>query len=108
MGLVIAPVKEGKLEEWKKWAKSFSGDQKKAFDDFNKKHGLTRHDAWLAETPNGPVVVALHEGPGAETFMMNVAKSTDKFDIDFKEKLAELHGMDLSGPPPGPMPVKVI
>lgn len=85
MGLVIAPIKEGKLEAWKNWAESLSGDQKKSFDEFNKKHGLTRHDAWLAETPNGPVVVALHEGPGAENFMQNVAKSNDSFDVSFKK-----------------------
>ena len=78
------------------------------FDEFNKKHGLTRHDAWLAETSEGPVVVALHEGPGADDFMQNVADSQDSFEVDFKEKLMEFHGMDLAGPPPGPMPVKMI
>jgi len=108
MGLVIAPLKKDKLEAWKKWAGSLSSEQRQAFDDFNKKYGLIRHDAWLAETPNGPVVVALHEGPGAESFMQNVAKSNDDFEVDFKSKLMEYHGMDLSGPPPGPMPVKLI
>ncbi|WP_340114007.1 hypothetical protein [Maribellus mangrovi] len=108
MGLVIVPLKKDKLGEWKKWADSLNGDQKQAFDEFNKKHGITRHDAWLAETPEGPVVVALHEGPGADDFMQNVADSQGSFEVDFKEKLMEYHGMDLAGPPPGPMPVKMI
>jgi len=108
MGLIIAPLKEDKLEAWKKWAETLSGEKNKAFNEFNKKYGLTRHDAWLAETPDGPVVVALHEGPGADSFMQSVAESDGSFESDFKEKLMEFHGMDLSGPPPGPMPVKMI
>lgn len=108
MGLVIAPIKEGKLEAWKEWAESVNGEQKQVFNEFNKKYGLTRHDAWLAETPNGPVVVALHEGPGAESFMQKVAGSNEGFETEFKNKLMEFHGMDISGPPPGPMPVKLI
>jgi len=108
MGLVIAPLKKDKLADWRKWAESLSGEQKEAFDDFNRKYGLTRHDAWLSETPMGPVVVALHEGPGSDSFMQDVGKSNDSFELHFKEKLMEFHGMDLNAPPPGPMPEKVI
>jgi hypothetical protein len=108
MGLVIAPLKKDKLGAWKKWAETLKGEKNKMFTDFNKKYGITRHDAWLAETPNGPVVVALHEGPGADDFMQKVAESDGNFETDFKQKLIEFHGMDLSGPLPGPMPVKMI
>ncbi|WP_167608833.1 hypothetical protein [Maribellus sediminis] len=108
MGLVIVPLKKDKLDAWKTWAESLNNEQSEEFNSFNKKYGLTRHDAWLAETPEGPVVVALHEGPGAESFMQEVGKSNDSFEASFKEKLMEFHGMDLSGPPPGPMPVKMI
>jgi len=40
--------------------------------------------------------------------MQNVALSENSFDVSFKEKLKEFHGMDLNGPPPGPMPIKII
>lgn len=108
MGLVIAPLKKDKLDAWKEWAKLLNGDQSQEFKSFNDKYGITRHDAWLAETPDGPVVVALHEGPGADSFMQNVGESDGSFETEFKEKLMEFHGMDLAGPPPGPMPVKMI
>ena len=108
MGLIIAPLKKDKLDSWKAWAKQLGNEHNQEFNSFNKKYGLTRHDAWLAETPDGPVVVALHEGPGADSFMQKVAESNDSFEVSFKEKLMEFHGMDLSGPPPGPMPVKMI
>ena len=40
--------------------------RKEALQDFNRRYGLTRHAAWLAETPAGTMVVALHQGPGGD------------------------------------------
>jgi hypothetical protein len=108
MGLVVVPIVNGKVEAWKDWTKTFANEKREEYNDFNKKYGLTRHDAWLAEAPGGPVVVALHEGPGADEFMSKVAASDDSFDLHFKEKLKEFHGIDFDGPPAGPMPVKMI
>jgi len=108
MGLVIVPIKEDKVEAWKNWSKKLTGEQKAEFDDVNQRHGLTRHCAWLAETPTGPVAVVLHEGPGAETFMQNVANSDNSFDVWMKESIEDFHGMELGAPPPVPMPVKMI
>lgn len=53
MGLVVAPIVEGKLEAWKSWTKDLTGSHKNEFDDFNKRYGLTRHDVWLVESPAG-------------------------------------------------------
>jgi hypothetical protein len=108
MGLVIAPIKEGKVEAWKSWSKELIEEKKSEFNDFNKRHGLTRHEAWLAETPAGIMAVVVHEGPGAETFMPNVAQSENNFDIWFKKNVEDLNGMDMGAPPPGPMPLKMI
>ncbi len=69
MGLVIAPIVEGKLEAWKRWTKDLKGVNKRDFDDFNKRYGLTRHDVWLVETPAGPMAVVLHEGSGGDSMM---------------------------------------
>ncbi len=34
MGLVVAPILEGKLEGWKTWTSSFAGSRKAEFDAF--------------------------------------------------------------------------
>lgn len=103
MGLVVAPIVKGQEEEWKKWVKTSKTD----LEDLNKRYGLTRHDVWSVETPDGLMAVVLHEGPGADSFMQKVAASDNKTDLQFKESLSKFHGMDLNGPPPGPMPVKL-
>ena len=108
MGLVVAPILKGKEAEWKSWSLKLKGEMRKEFDDLNKRHGLTRHDVWAVETPNGLMAVVLHEGPGADSFMHNVAVSDNSFDKFMKESISGFHGMDMTAPPPGPMPVKLI
>ena len=104
MGVVLAPIVDGKLDAWKQWAQDLSGAHKQDTTDFNRRYGLTRHAAWIVETPAGPAVIALHEGPGADDLMQKLGPSQHQFDILFKDKIKELHGMDLTQPPPGPMP----
>ena len=108
MGLVVAPVVKGMEEEWKSFSKKLKGEMKKDYDDLNKRHGLTRHDVWAVETPVGLLAVVLHEGTGAESFMHNVAVSEHPTDILMKENIQKFHGMDMSAPPPGPMPEKLV
>jgi hypothetical protein len=108
MGLVVAPVVKGMEEEWKSWTKKMKGEMTKDWDDLNNRHGLTRHNEWAVETPNGLLAVVLHEGPGGDSFMQDVAVSDHPTDILMKESIAKFHGMDVSAPSPGPMPVKLI
>jgi hypothetical protein len=101
MAVILAPIVEGKLQAWKDWAGELSGPE---FEDFNSRHGLTRHDAWLAETPAGPMVIVLIEGPGVDDFMPSLAASDNEYDRRHRDKIKEVHGMDVSQPPPGPLP----
>jgi hypothetical protein len=68
--------------------------------DFNTRHGLTRHAAWLQQTPHGDLVVVIHEGPAAEGLMPNVATSDNGFDASFLDNAQALHGIDFLNPPP--------
>jgi hypothetical protein len=104
MGVIVAPIIPGKLDAWKDWIAELMGPRNQEFEDLNKRYGLTRHAAWLAETPEGQVVVALHQGPGGDDFMPKLGTSTHPFDTWFKERIKAVHGIDLSQPPPGPMP----
>ena len=105
MPLVIAPIMEGKVEAWKTWAASLqNGELTEDFKDLNQRYGLTRHDAWLVTTPNGMMVAVLQEGPGAETFISKLAVSSHPVDEQFKKRVEEYNGFDVSAPPPGPLP----
>lgn len=101
------PIVDGKLEAWKKWAAELQGPRRDDFEAFNRRHNLTRHDAWLAETPAGPMAVVLTEGPGADNFVQNAMASDHDVDQWFMDKAQEVHGFDASQPLP-PMPEKHI
>ena len=102
MGVVLVPILEGKFDSWKQWAAALNNSED--MKDLNSRYGLTRHAAWLVETPSGPAVIALHEGPGSDEFMQKLASSDNAVDVRFKDSLKEFHGMDITKPPPGPMP----
>lgn len=106
MGVILAPILDGKLDAWKQWASEMNGSDE--LKDLNTRYGLTKHEAWLAMTPSGAAVIAVHEGPGSGEFMHKLAASDNEADNRFKAKLLELHGMDVTQPPPGPMPERLI
>jgi len=108
MSLVLVPIADGKLEKWQQWAHELQNGRAHEFKEFNARYGLTQHKAWLAETPTGPVVAALHEGPGAEKFMSELATSDHDFDVWFRESVSECHNIDFSKPMPGSPPKLVI
>lgn len=108
MGMMLVPLKADKVTAWHAFAEELSGPRKADFAEFNKRYKLTKHEAWLCETPAGAFVCAIHEGPGAADMIPNVAKSTNVFDKWFISKLSELHGMDVSKPPPGKLPERKI
>ena len=108
MGVVLAPILEGKLDAWKQWIEEMNGPRSQELNSFNSRYGLTKREAWLAETPGGSAVIAIHEGPGGDGFMQKLGTSQESFDVWFREKIKEIHGLDVTQPPPGPMPVRYL
>ncbi len=101
MPAMAVPLAADKLDAWEAWVAELNGPRKAAFDDMNARHGVTEHRAYLQPMPDGGFLVpAVHEGPGAESFLGNVATSGDEFDQRFMGSVANLHGMDASGPMP--------
>lgn len=103
MGALAVPIAPGKLEAWEAWVAELNGPRKAEFDDMNQRMGLTGHRAWLQQTPDGHhLVIAVHDGPGGDSFMGKLMTSDNEFDAWFRSTVAEVHGMDMSSPPPPP------
>jgi hypothetical protein len=101
MPAIAAPLAADKLEAWGAWIGELNGPQKAAFDDLNSRHGLTEHRAYLQPMPDGNfLVLAVHEGPGSDGFIAKLAGSDVEFDRWFMGALADIHGIDPSGPLP--------
>ncbi len=101
MPALAAPLATDKLDAWEAWVAELNGPRKAAFDDMNARHGLTEHRAYLQPTPDGNyLVLVIAEGTGGDTFIANVMSSDHEFDQWFAGSVADLHGMDTSGPMP--------
>jgi len=105
---MAAPIVPGKEDVWAEFADQLGGARKAEFADFNSRHGITDHRAWLQKNPDGSsVVIVVIDGPGAESLMGEFATSDNEFDKWFAEKVAEVHGFDFSAPPPPPAERKI-
>jgi hypothetical protein len=101
MPAMAAPLGADKLDAWEGWVAELNGPRKAGFDDMNARHGVTDHRAYLQPTPDGNfLVLVVHEGPGGDDFLANVASSEHEFDRWFVENVADLHEIDPSGPMP--------
>jgi hypothetical protein len=78
MGIVLVPIKADKIKIWKGFIEELNGSRKADFADFNKRFKLTKHEAWICETPAGAFVCAI--------------------------QISETSGLDVSKPPPGKVP----
>lgn len=98
---MVAPLAADKLDAWEAWVAELKGPRSAEFEDMNARHGLTDHRAYLQPTPDGGyVVLVIHEGPGGADFLPSVMASDHEFDRWFVGSIAEIHGMDGSGPMP--------
>ena len=60
---------------------------------------LARHDAWLAHSPGGPIVVVVWEGEGEKEFLANMMASDHPEGKAHLRKAGQLHGVDFDTPP---------
>jgi hypothetical protein len=101
MPALAAPLPAENLADWEAWIGELTGSRKDEFEDMNARHGLTEHRAYLQPLPDGSfLVLAIHEGPGADGFLAGVMGSDNPFDQEFIASVGRLHGMDASGPMP--------
>ena len=104
---VAFPIPAGKTEQWKTFISELKGARKAEFAASRRTLGV-RERTFLQHTPQGDLVVVTLEGDHPETAFAEFAKHTDPFTTWFKPQVSEIHGMDLSAPPPGPTPQQVI
>jgi len=103
---MAVPLIENEVEPWKAWVRELTGPRSGEFDDFNERMGLTLHRAWLTYGPEGPLAVVVLDGPGANDFLHELARSNEAFDKWFREHISQHHGIDFSKPgalPPSEM-----
>ncbi len=70
--------------------------------------GITTERAYLQQTPQGEFAVVYIEALDIGQVMQSFSTSQEPFDIWFREQVLDVHGWDMTQPPPGPLPELVI
>jgi hypothetical protein len=97
------PILPGKEKEWSQWIHELKTTHFKEFAASRKKLGVHER-TFLQHTPKGDLVIVTLKGDDPASAFAKFAADDSKFTKWFMEGVKRTHGLDLTQPPPGPMP----
>ena len=102
-----APIIPGKEDTWRAFMKELQTTRKAEFIASRKNNGV-RERTFLQETPHGSTVIVTLKGDDPAGSFAKIGQGTDEFTKWFVASVKDIHGFDLSAPPPGPMPEMIL
>jgi hypothetical protein len=97
-GIVLTfPILDGKVEAWRRFCQELCGFRRKPYEASRKRLGITRERLALVETAFGATAVTTLEAPDVAQALGQIIISILPFDVWYREKLQELHGVNLAG-----------
>lgn len=95
-GLVLTfPILAGKVEAWRRFCQELSGSRRRQFEDSRQRLGITHEQMALLETPYGATAVTTLEALDIAQAFGLLITSDRSFDVWYRERLHELHGVNL-------------
>ncbi len=97
-GIVLTfPILSGKVEAWRRFCQELAGSQRKPYEASRQRLGITRERLALVETAFGATAVTTLEAPNVSRALGQIITSARPFDIWYRERLLDMHGIDLAG-----------
>lgn len=97
-GIVLTfPILDGKVEAWRRFCQELCGFRRKPYEASRQRLGITRERLALVETAFGATAVTTLEAPDVAQALGQIIISELPFDVWYREKLQELHGVNLAG-----------
>ena len=97
------PILPGKTQDARDFHRELDGPRKAAYAASEQRIGIVKEHWFVQQTPQGDLLLAYMESPNFAQALTQFAQSQDAFDQWFKRRLAEVSGVDLNNPPPGPL-----
>jgi Family of unknown function (DUF6176) len=102
------PIIPGKTEQWKRFSQEMAGSRRSDYEASRKRLGVTREVAYLQQTPQGDLAVIYIEAQDIQRVFQGLGSSQEPFDVWFRQQSKEIHSLDLSQPPAGPLPEAIV
>ena len=97
-GIVLTfPILAGKVEAWRRFCQELSGSRRLPYETSRQRLGITRERLALVETDFGSTAVTTLEAPDVAQSLGQIIASMLPFDIWYRERIQELHGVNLAG-----------
>ncbi len=97
---LVLPILPGKTEDARGFQRELDTDRKADYARSEQAIGITKELWYLASLPSGDHLVAYIESADFGRALGMFSASQDPFDAWFKQRMAEVTGLDLNSPPP--------
>jgi hypothetical protein len=108
MIVIAMPIPPDKYADWRNALDEFAGPRREEYTAARMRQGVTRQGVFVHHTPAGPMEIMVMEADDPGRALQLLATSEESFDVEFREYLMNIYGLDLSQPPPGPLPEQVL
>jgi hypothetical protein len=97
-GIVLTfPILAGKVEAWRRFCQELSGSRREMYEASRQQLGITFERLALVETAFGATAVTTLESSDVNRALGQIIASNLPFDRWYRERLQELHGVNLAG-----------
>jgi hypothetical protein len=108
-GIILTfPILAGKVEAWRRFCQELSGFRRQPYEASRERLGITCERMALVDTAFGSTAVTTLEAPNVDWALGQIITSGQSFDVWYRERLQELHGISLVGyeqfSQPAPLP----
>ena len=108
-GIVLTfPLLSGKVEAWRRFCQELAGSRRIVYTLSRHRLGVTREQMTLRESPLGSVATTTLEAPDLARVLGELMLSTLPFESWYRERLQDLHGIQLTGYTPYPTAAELI
>ena len=98
---VVFPILSGKTQAAREFQRELSQQRMSEYVKSERRIGITKEDWFIASVNGGDQLVAYMEANDFNNALTQFVQSRDSFDMWFKERLADVTGVDLNNPPLG-------
>jgi hypothetical protein len=97
-GIILTfPIVAGKVEAWRRFCQELSASQLQMYLSSRRRLGITHERMELVENAYGAMAVTTLEAPDVAQALGQIIASHLPFDIWYRQRLQELHGVNLTG-----------
>jgi hypothetical protein len=98
LGIVLTfPILPGKVEAWRRFCQEISDSQLQMYLSSRRRLGITHERMALVENAYGATAVTTLETHNVGQALEQIITSVHPFDLWYRERILELHGINLTG-----------